>query len=77
MSCPGSSVSLVFSQGLDKHKNGEIVDLLMILDNGVEYLGNGGIVPKVFSDSLPSNIVAVKVAYRETISFSVPNSCSC
>ena len=63
----------------------------MILDNGEEDLGTGGIVPEVFFGSFPNlkcdgrehsiyaprNIVAVKVSYRETISFFVPNPRSC
>ena len=66
-------------------------DLLLILDNGAEELGIGGIVLEKILDSLPklkwdgsehflsapSKTVAVKVAYRKKISFSVPNPCSC
>ena len=80
-----------FLQGLDKRANSGIVDLLLLYYDGVEYLGSGGVIPKVFFSILPelecdgrehslfspSSIVAVKVAYKETISFSVPNPCSC
>ena len=58
-----------------------------VLGNITEDLGNGGVVPEVFYDSLPeinhdgrehilldpSNNVAVGVAYREEIYFSTPN----
>ena len=63
------------------------VDLLLLLDDGVEYLGPRGVLPEVFLSSLPdiecygrkhslsapSKIFAVEVSYREIISISVPN----
>ena len=71
--------------------NGGRVDLLLFLDNGEEDLGTGFFMPEVFFYSLsklkrdeskhifsdPSKIVAVEVAYGETISLSVPNPRSC
>ena len=76
---------------MDKYANGVRVDLLLILDDGEEDLRTGGVLPKVFFDSIleldrdgrehilpdPSNISAVEVADRETIFFSVPNPFSC
>ena len=67
------------------------VDLLLLLDNETEDLGTEGVIPEVFFDSLldlnhdgcenilsnPSDIVVGKVAYRDTIYFSVTNPCSC
>ena len=64
---------------------------MLILDGGAEELGIGGVVPEVYVPSLPklqgdgskqifyasSKIVAVQDAYRETISFSIPNPRSC
>ena len=64
------------------------VYLLLLLDNGAEKLGTRGVVPKDFFDSLPKlksdghghtlsypiKIVAVKVVYRDKISFSSPNT---
>ena len=64
---------------------------MLILGNGAEDLGTGGVAPEVFIDSLPKlkcdgseksfsstrKIVAFKVAYRETIHFSIPNPRSC
>ena len=76
ISFPGSSVSLIFLQGLYKRTNVRIVDLLLILDDGSEDLRTVGVVPKVFFDILPdikrdgcehrisdpSNIAEVKVS---------------
>ena len=64
---------------------------MLILDDGEEDLRTGGVLPKLFFDSLlelerdgrenilpaPSKISAVKVADRERIYFSVPNPFSC
>ena len=64
---------------------------MLLLDNSAEDFGTGGVVPEVFFYSLPKikhdgsenrfsaprKIVAVEVAYRETIYFSVPNLISC
>ena len=74
-----------------KRTNGVTVDLLLLLGDGAEDLGTGGVVTKVFFGSLleldnngrehslfdPSNIVVVKFADREKISFSVPNPRNC
>ena len=71
--------------------NRGIIGLLIILDDDEKDIGPGGIVLEVFFNSLPeinrdghedriytpSKIVQVKLTYRETISSSVPNSCSC
>ena len=36
-----------YLQGSDKRANGRRVDLLLILDNDVEELGGGGVLPEV------------------------------
>ena len=76
---------------MDKHANGVIVDILLLLDNGPEDLGTGGVVPEVFLDILPKlkrdghehrfpvpiDMVTVGFAYREIIYFYVTNHHSC
>ena len=44
-------------QGLDKCTNGGRVDLLLLLDNNIEYLGTLGVLPKVFLIVSQSSIV--------------------
>ena len=70
-----------FLQGLEKRVNSGRVDMFLLLDHGAEDLRTRGIIPEVFFNSFPdlkcygcehslstpSNIVAVKVEYRETI----------
>ena len=65
--------------------------MFLILDNGTEDLGNRGVIPGVFFNSLPDinndgiehsisapiEIVAAEVAYRRKIYFSIPNPPSC
>ena len=77
-------------QGLDKRANGGRVGQFLILDDGAKNIVPKVIVPEVFFNSFPdleydvrehslyspSEIVAVKVSYREKNSSSLPNPCS-
>ena len=87
----GSSVSLIFCKAWTSAKMVGRVDMLLILNDGTEYLRTRGAVREVYFNSLPelkpdgnelslsaqSEIVSVKVADRETIYFSIPRPCSC
>ena len=80
-----------FLQGLENRANVKIVDMLILLYNDTEDLRTGGVIKKVFYDSLtyikhdgrdhslsaPSKIITVQVAYREKFYISIPNPRSC
>ena len=87
----GSSVSLIFCKAWTSAKMVGRVDMLLVLNDGTEYLRTRGAVREVYFNSLTelkpdgnelslsaqSEIVSVKVADRETISSSIPNSFIC